>query len=141
VAGLRRIAGKATAFYDFNIGQESGQGTRSGGLGGATFATDKHASDAWVYGVEDERAEHGLLANDSGEWVDTGMVHSLSFARQDYSTAAVFFNNGWMVFVFAVALEHRSGMLRVVSVFLWLRLKTPTLLAEASRQGRKSENT
>ena len=110
-----------TAFDHFDFWQKRCQSTCGCRLCRTAFTTDEHATNSGIDSVKDERAKHGLLTNNSGKWINTVMVHSLSFARQDYSTAAVFFNEGWMVTWGLVngPLCSRSSMVPSVLVRQW----------------------
>ena len=62
-----RFAAVGTTRNHRNLGQQGGEGTHGGALGGAFLAPHQHAADPGVDGVEQQRAFHRRLADDGGE--------------------------------------------------------------------------
>ena len=61
------IAAEVAAFDDRVLGQQLRQRAHGGGLAGALLAADEHPADRRLYGVEDQRQLHRLLADDGSE--------------------------------------------------------------------------
>jgi hypothetical protein len=73
------VAIEPASLYDLQLGQQGRQGARRSGFGRATLATDQHAADLRVDGIEDERSFHALLADDCRERI--GLSHGIFLRR------------------------------------------------------------
>ncbi len=65
------IAAKVTVGHGADFRQQEGQGAGGRAFGRAALAADQHAADLRMDGIEDQRALHALLADDSGKRKDT----------------------------------------------------------------------
>ena len=70
VVGAGRVAAVVAAHDDLDLGQQARQRPNGRRLGGALLATDQHAAEARVDGVQEQRPLHPLLADQRGERED-----------------------------------------------------------------------
>jgi hypothetical protein len=69
------VTTKAAVLDHLNGWKQFRQCTGSSGLGGATFSTDQHTTDACIHSIQDQRTQHALLADNGCEWKDHSLVH------------------------------------------------------------------